>query len=113
NGWVRVKNKGGYVARFFVDFHTVTNNIHNNQPLRTNLFLQTFSSGDYPIRRSRLIELPPDAMDARVRVERFIFIPFGGWFWKEIFRHEFDSEQPICFDIWGTTVRPRWTTVNC
>ncbi len=57
--------------------------------------------------------MPRDAITARVRVERFIFYPFFGWYWKEIFRQEMNPQDKRCFDIWGSTEHPRWTSINC
>ncbi len=111
-----MQNKGGYVARFFVDYYArsspPSNFIHGiNLPVR--LFKRTLSTGNYPIGKTRVIGVPRDAIVARVRVERFIFYPFFGWYWKEIFRQEMNPEAKLCFDIWGTTIKPRWTSVNC
>ena len=77
------------------------------------LFEQTLSSGNYPIGRTRVINVPRDALSSRVRIERFIFYPFFGWHWKEIFRQEIPPQEKRCFDIWGTTAQPYWTTINC
>ena len=71
------------------------------------------STDSYPIGKTRIIDVPRNALVARVRVERFIFYPFFGWYWKEIFQQEFQPQAKLCFDIWGTTVQPRWTSVNC
>lgn len=114
--WIRVRNKGGYVARFFVDYHIpnkVSKNLVSvlNMPVR--LFEQTTSSGNYPIGQTRVLGVPPSAVTARVRVERFIFYPFFGWYWKEIFRQEMPPQHKACFDIWGTTIHPRWSTAQC
>jgi len=77
------------------------------------LFSRTLSTDNYPIGKIRGINLPRTAIAARVRVERFIFYPFFGWYWKEIFQQEFHPRTNICFDIWGTTAYPRWSSVNC
>jgi len=111
-----VQNKGGYVARFFVDYYAYNPPPSNfisgiNVPVR--LFAQTLSTDNYPIGKTRVIDVPRTALIARVRVERFIFYPFFGWYWKEIFRQETYPQSKLCFDIWGTTEYPRWTSVNC
>jgi hypothetical protein len=77
------------------------------------LFEQTLSSGNYPLGRTRVIEVPHAALSARVRVERFIFYPFFGWDWKEVFRQEVQPNDKHCFDIWGTTAQPYWTNIDC
>ena len=114
--WIRIRNKGGYVARFFVDYHVA------NLPKRSfsygyyypiRLFERTISSGNYPIGQTRVISVPPSALTARIRAERFIFYPFFGWYWKEIFRQEISPQDKRCYDIWGTTVQPYWTSINC
>ncbi|UJR33943.1 hypothetical protein I4U23_021361 [Adineta vaga] len=115
-GWIRVRNKGGYVARFHVDYHVLhssTGNLISNLYLPIRLFQETTSSGSYPIGRTRVLDVPRNAVTARVRVERFIFYPFFGWAWKEIFRQEMNPQDKRCFDIWGTTAHPRWTSMNC
>ena len=53
----------------------------------------------YPIGKTRGIDLPYNAVAARIRVQRFIFIPFAGWYWSEIFRQEFSPQAKLCFDI--------------
>ena len=114
--WIRVHNKGGYVARFFVDYHVLNSppaSIVAGVHVPVRLFEQTLSSGSYPVGRSRVIDVPRRALSARVRVERFIFYPFFGWHWKEIFRQELRPRDRRCFDIWGTTAYPRWTKMDC
>jgi hypothetical protein len=71
------------------------------------------STDNYPIGKTRVIGVPRDALMARIRVELFIFYPFFGWYWKEIFRQEMSPQAKLCFDIWGTTIYPQWTSVNC
>ncbi len=114
--WFRVRNKGGYVARFFVDYHalhTSAESFISRLYIPIRLFEQTIPSGNYPVGRTRVIDVPFNAVTARIRVERFIFYPFFGWHWKEIFRQEMNPQDKRCFDIWGTTDHPRWTSVNC
>ncbi|CAF0773726.1 unnamed protein product [Rotaria sp. Silwood1] len=116
DAWVRVRNKGGYVARFYVDYHipnTPRKNFVSGLYMPVKLFEQTLSSGNYPVGQTRVLGAPRSALTARVRVERFIFYPFFGWYWKEIFRQEVHPQGKNCYDIWGTTVQPYWTSVNC
>ncbi len=77
------------------------------------LFAQTLSTDSYPIGKTEVIDVPSIALAARVRVECFILYPFFGWYWKEIFRQEIDPQSKLCFDIWGTTENPSWTSVDC
>jgi hypothetical protein len=111
-----VRNKGGYVARFFIDYYEYTlppNNFISGISVPVRLFKQTLSTDNYPIDQIRVIDVPRKALVARVRVERFIFYPFFGWHWEEIFRQEMNPQAKLCFDIWGTTAQPHWTSVNC
>ncbi|CAF1274895.1 unnamed protein product [Rotaria magnacalcarata] len=114
-GWIRIRNKGGYVARFFVDYHVPNTETTSTSDLRLpiRLFEQTISSGNYPIGQTKIIGLPRNALSTRIRVERFIFYPFFGWYWKEIFRQEIRPQDRVCYDIWGTTIHPAWSSVNC
>ena len=82
-----------------------------SQPLQS--FERTLKSGNYPVGRTKILDVPRDAETARIRVERFIFYPFFGWEWKEIFRLDISPQDKFCFDIWGTTARPRWTSIDC
>ncbi|CAF3957177.1 unnamed protein product [Rotaria sp. Silwood2] len=116
DAWVRVRNKGGYVARFYIDYHipnAIRKTFVSGYSMPVKLFEQTLSSGNYPIGQTRILGVPRNALTARVRVERFIFYPFFGWYWKEIFRQEIRPQDRICYDIWGTTVQPFWTSINC
>lgn len=112
--WIRVRNKGGYVARFYIDYHVPNSpQIVSGFSIPVKLFESTLSSGSYPVGQTRVIGVPRTALTARVRVERFIFYPFFGWYWKEIFRQEFKPQDRLCFDVWGTTIQPYWSSINC
>ncbi|CAF0786029.1 unnamed protein product [Rotaria sordida] len=116
DAWIRVRNKGGYIARFYVDYHLPnlpTQIFVSGFQMPIKLFEQTLSSGNYPVGKTRVIGVPRNALTARVRVERFIFYPFFGWYWKEIFRQEVGPQDKVCYDIWGTTVHPFWTSITC
>lgn len=111
-----MKNKGGYVARFFIDYYAYNRPFNyslSGIPVPVALFPRTVSTDNYPIGKTRVIDVPRVAIAARVRVERFIFYPFFGWYWKEIFRQEVHPQAKVCYDIWGTSAYPRWTSVNC
>lgn len=104
------------MARFFVDYYS------RDAPPRSALlrfssdiesFEKTLASGNYAVGRTRVLDVPRDAQSARIRVERFIFYPFFGWEWKEIFRWDIPPQEQLCIDIWGTTAQPRWSPVNC
>ncbi|CAF2859193.1 unnamed protein product [Rotaria sp. Silwood2] len=76
DAWVRVRNKGGYVARFYIDYHipnAIRKTFVSGYSMPVKLFEQTLSSGNYPIGQTRILGVPRNALTARVRVERFIF----------------------------------------
>ncbi|CAF0819696.1 unnamed protein product [Didymodactylos carnosus] len=99
---VRVKNKGGYLARFFVDYQT------------NKSYWNTKESGIFPVSESREIKLPYAAEHARSRIEIMMYPPDS---FEEIVRYEFINNHTtgnfICIDIWGIIWFPRWSFVNC
>ncbi|CAF0723088.1 unnamed protein product, partial [Didymodactylos carnosus] len=92
SGSVRVCNKGGYVAKFYLD------------SLTKNGESRSYESGIYPIGSCLELQLPREAVWGRVRTENMLF--FG--IWREIFRQEFTPPIDRCYSIWGSTFHPSW-----
>jgi hypothetical protein len=66
------------------------------------------SSGDITIGLSKTLEPPRTATNIFVYCEEF-----WGFGWKEIFRHSAPRPEEKCWEVWGTTLSPKYKTVNC
>lgn len=94
-GLYRVLNNGGYVARFRVDYDL------DGQRKRT-------SSGDITLGLSKTLSTPAKATNIFVYCEEF-----WGFGWKEIFRYATARPEEKCWEVWGTTLSPKYKAVAC
>lgn len=98
NDWtiIKVKNSGGYVARFEVRYKV------NDQYVSE-------STGTYALGQARSILVPPEAVSIAIKCENNIFINS----WSTVFSYNLATAQTTCFEISGTTLQPKWKVVDC
>ncbi|CAF0772927.1 unnamed protein product [Brachionus calyciflorus] len=93
---IKVRNNGGYVARFEIRYR-----------LNQEYFQE--STGTFAVGQSRSILIPPEARSIVVKCENNIFISS----WSTIFSYNMEIAKETCFEVAGTTLNPRWSTVDC
>ncbi len=91
-----VRNKGAFVARFTVAY---------------KFDGQDFSqdSGNFTAGVNKSIIIPAGAEDISLKVEEAWFINS----WSTIFSENFGSPVTKCYEIWGTTLNPKWKETDC
>lgn len=94
-GTVTVKNDGGYIARFSVEY-----SINGKQ--------STEKTGDFPLGTKKSLGIPSAATDIILTVEEYT-----GFSWNTIFTLGFGAPVIKCYKIWGTTFGPSWEEVKC
>ncbi len=93
-GKVKMRNTGGYVARFSVNY-----NLDGRR--------RSASSGNFSAGLNREITIPAGATDINVKAERQVFVLSSTW--ETTFTKRFSKlEGDVCFRVWGTTLAPRW-----
>lgn len=95
SGYISVRNTGGYVAEFYVDY--TVNGVRLSK-----------ESGEFTAGVTKTIDIPSDATDITLHVKEAYFIHS----WTTIFSEHFD--EPVCkkYHIWGTTLNPKWEEEN-
>ncbi|KAK7605191.1 hypothetical protein V9T40_007049 [Parthenolecanium corni] len=96
DGSISVYNSGGYVATFSADYDL-------------NGRRQTESSGDFTLGVTKSIRVPDGATNIYLKVEIY-------WFIKSlstVFTEYFDTPPEKCYKIWGTTLSPKYSAINC
>jgi hypothetical protein len=81
---VKVRNSGGYVARFEVRYSL------NGQYV-------TEQSGKYPVGQARALLVPPEATSVIIKCENDIFVNS----WSTVFVVNLPRAQTKCYDISG------------
>jgi len=95
DGRYGVKNSGGYVARLFVNY---------------DLDGQTVSweSGTFSIGMKKAVDVPAKATNIVVHAQEHT-----GFWWESIFRKTFDKPSVICWNVYGTTLAPKYEEIAC
>ncbi|XP_044020577.1 uncharacterized protein LOC122860715 [Aphidius gifuensis] len=96
SGSITVKNGGGYVALFSVEY--------TKDGKR-----QSAESGDFTAGVSKTIQIPDGARDVFVKAEVYWFIASRA----VIFTKHYDGPEQKCFKVWGTTLNTAWDERNC
>ncbi|RNA01119.1 mitochondrial coenzyme A transporter SLC25A42 [Brachionus plicatilis] len=98
NDWtiIKVRNRGGYVARFEVMY-------------KLGDEFKKEETGTFPIGQAKSVLIPPEAISIVIRCENNIFISS----WSTIFSYNMAVAKTTCFEISGTTLGPKWSTVEC
>ncbi|KAK7602824.1 hypothetical protein V9T40_006798 [Parthenolecanium corni] len=95
-GSILVRNGGGYVAIFNVDYDL------NGQR-------KSEDSGQFSLGVNKEIQIPNGATNIYLKVEEY-------WFFASrttVFTKSFDSPVHKCYKIWGTTLSPLWEEEAC
>jgi hypothetical protein len=90
-GSIIVRNEGGYVARFKVQFVIEGKTI-------------TSDSGNFTAGVNKSVDIPSGATSIYLKVEEAWFINS----WSTIFTKNFDSPVEKSYTISGTTLNPSW-----
>ncbi|KAK7603309.1 hypothetical protein V9T40_003308 [Parthenolecanium corni] len=96
SGSIMVRNSGGYVAVFNVDYDL-------------NGERKSESSGKFTLGVNKEINIPSGATNVYLKVEEY-------WFPGQkttIFTKSYASPVHKCFKIWGTTLSPSYAEENC
>ncbi|KAK7605190.1 hypothetical protein V9T40_007048 [Parthenolecanium corni] len=96
DGYVSVNNNGGYVAAGQVQYDY-------------NGSRQSESFGDFSLGVTKSIRIPDGATNIYVKVEEYWFINSL----STIFTESFATPPEKCYKIWGTTLNPKYSTINC
>ncbi|KAK7602708.1 hypothetical protein V9T40_006682 [Parthenolecanium corni] len=94
-GFVKVRNKGIYVAIFHVSYTL------NGQTISK-------SSGTFPVLKSKTIDIPKDATNIKVKAQFYRFF----WVKKTIFTDEFQTSGNHCYKVSGTTAHQSWKKIE-
>ena len=89
-GSVKVRNEGGYVARFSLSYTFQGHNFTKN-------------SGTFSLGVNKSIEIPEGATDIHLKVEEM-----WGFGWSTIFTKVFPTPESKSYKVYGTTLNPKW-----
>ncbi|MGE3799803.1 MAG: hypothetical protein AB7H80_02165 [Candidatus Kapaibacterium sp.] len=95
-GFIRVKNTGGFVARFCVTYQL------NGREI-------TQDSGDFTAGISKAIYLPPDATQIYVQIQEEYFINS----WSTVETLNFATPVEKCYEIYGSTLDAHVKEIDC
>lgn len=95
-GSIKVRNEGGYVARFSVEY------TFDNRSV-------TKHSGDFTLGVNKDLTIPEGATNIYLKVEEYWFIGAT----STIFTEKFDTPVTKCYKIWGTTLDPHYAEIPC
>lgn len=95
-GSILVKNDGGFVAHFSVEYKEGGKSI-------------TCNSGDFTLGTSRAIRIPPGATDIFVKLQEEWFINS----WSTVCTFSFDNPVSKCYELSGTTLNANCHEIPC
>lgn len=95
SGSIVIRNEGGYVAKFRVDY------LLNGERLEAE-------SGSFTLGVSTDIQIPAGASDINLCVKEAIFINT----WSTIFTENFAEPGHYEYEISGTTLNPSWKKIE-
>lgn len=91
-----MKNTGGFVARFYVDYTSGGRRIHQ-------------ASGNFTAGTSKAIYIPPDATDIYVVIQEEYFIAS----WSTVATFNFNDPIVNCYEVYGTTLDAHVKEIAC
>ncbi|MDR8391289.1 hypothetical protein NC796_09085 [Aliifodinibius sp. S!AR15-10] len=94
-GSILIRCEGGYVARFTVSYKYKGKEISKH-------------SGDISIGVNKSISIPEGVSDIHLKVEEM-----WGFGWSTIFTKNFDSPVTKCYKVYGTTLNPKYSKIDC
>jgi hypothetical protein len=94
-GSILVRNGGGYVARFSLSYD------YQGQEFSKD-------SGNFTLGVNKSIEIPSGATNLRLKVEEM-----WGFGWSTIFTETFADAVTKCYEVYGTTLQPKYKSIAC
>ncbi len=94
-GSITVRNAGGYVARFSITY-----------TLGGHRF--TKDSGNFTVGVNKSVSIPSGSTDISLKVEEM-----WGFGWSTIFTKEYSKPVTECFEVYGTTLQPKYKSISC
>jgi len=96
SGYIQVKNTGGFIARFDVQYMSEGREI-------------TVGSGKFTAGTSSSIVIPHDATNISLKIKVKVFI--GSW--STVITKIFEQPIKMCFEVYGTTLNAHVKEVTC
>lgn len=96
NGFIQVKNTGGFVAKFDVSYTL------NNKEVSS-------SSGNFTAGTSKSIIIPDGATNISLKIKEEYFISS----WSTVLTATFPSPVNKCYEVYGTTLDAHAKEIQC
>lgn len=96
DSYIKVKNSGGFVARFSASYNLSGREI-------------TQDSGNFTAGVSKTMTIPAEATNIQVKVQEEYFISS----WSTVAQYSFDRPETRCYDVYGTTLDAHCKEITC